>query len=81
MTQGIEIRMGALAPSLVEQLAPHGVSHEAAEYFDQLSTAITDLLLAGVLPDAQGKKCRERLFKQIDKELHRKKLQSAGAQP
>lgn len=76
MSEQIEIRMGALAPSLVEQLTPHGVSQEAAERFERLSKAITGLRLADLLPDAQAKKCRDKLFKQIEKEVQR-----AGAQP
>lgn len=76
MSEQIEIRMGALAPSLVEQLTPHGVSQEAAERFERLSQAITGLRLGDLLPDAQAKKCRDKLFKKIEKELQR-----AGAQP
>lgn len=71
MSEQIEIRMGALAPSLVEQLTPHGVSQEAAERFERLSKAITGLRLSDLLPDAQAKKCRDKLFKQIEKELQR----------
>lgn len=76
MSEQIEIRMGALAPSLVEQLTPHGVSQEAAERFERLSKAITGLRLGDLLPDTQAKKCRDKLFKQIEKELQR-----AGARP
>lgn len=71
MSEQIEIRMGALAPSLVEQLTPHGVSQEAAERFERLSKAITGLRLGDLLPDSQAKKCRDKLFKQIEKELQR----------
>lgn len=76
MSEQIQIRMGALAPSLVEQLIPYGVSVETAARFESLSKAITGLLLGGLLPDGQAKKCREKLFKQIEKELH-----SAGDKP
>lgn len=76
MSEEIQIRMGAMAPSLVEQLVPYGVSVESAARFERLSKAITGLLLGGLLPDGQAKKCREKLFKQIEKELQR-----AGAQP
>lgn len=76
MSEQIEIRMGALAPSLVEQLTPHGVSQEAAERFERLSKAITGLRLGDLLPDAQAKKCRDKLFKRIEKELQR-----AGEKP
>ena len=76
MSEQIEIRMGALAPSLVEHLTPHGVSQESAERFERLSKAIAGLRLGDLLPDAQAKKCRDKLFKQIEKELQR-----AGARP
>lgn len=76
MSEEIQIRMGAMAPSLVEQLTPHGVSQDAAERFERLNKAITGLRLGDLLPDAQAKKCRDKLFKQIEKELQR-----AGAQP
>lgn len=71
MPEQIQIRMGAMAPSLVEQLTPRGVSQEAAERFERLSKAITGLRLGDLLPDAQVKKCRDKLFKQIEKELQR----------
>lgn len=76
MSEEIQIRMGAMAPSLVEQLTPYGVSQEAAERFERLNKAITGLRLGDLLPDAQAKKCRDKLFKQIAKELQR-----AGDQP
>ena len=71
MSEQIEVRMGAMAPSLVEQLTPHGVSQETAERFERLNKAITGLRLGNLLPDAQAKKCRDKLFKQIEKELQR----------
>ncbi len=76
MSEEIQIRMGAMAPSLVEQLTPHGVSQDAAERFERLNKAITGLRLGDLLPDAQAKKCRDKLFKQIEKYLQR-----AGSQP
>lgn len=76
MPEQIEIRMGAMAPSLVEQLVPYGVSIGTATRLENLNKAITGLCLGDLLPDAQAKKCRDKLFKQIEKELQR-----AGAQP
>lgn len=71
MPEEIQIRMGAMAPSLVEQLAPYGVSVETAARFERLSKAITGLILGDILPPAQAKKCREKLFKQIERELQK----------
>lgn len=71
MPEEIQIRMGAMAPSLVEQLVPYGVSREAAERFERLNKAITGLRLGDLLPDSQAKKCRDKLFKQVEKELQR----------
>lgn len=69
MTEKLEIRMGAMAPSLVEQLVPYGVSIGTATRLENLNKAITALAISDMLPPSQVKRCRDKLFKRIEKEL------------
>lgn len=58
-----EIRMGALAPKLSEQIPG------LPEHFDRDADAITRLKIRGLLTDAEGDKARKRLIKAIEKDL------------
>ncbi len=71
MNKGITIQMGALSPSITTQLAEQGVDIDPSkpESWDRQADAITRLMFADILTPSQVQKARQRLMKNISKEL------------
>lgn len=62
----MQIELGALAPSLIEQLAG-AVDADKLAHFDQDADAITRLYVRGYIPESVAGKARKRLVKEISK--------------
>ena len=63
----MDIRFGALAPSLVEQLAGLGITEEKLEALNNHAHAITRLKVNGLLTERESGSARKRLIKEITK--------------
>ena len=61
------LTFGAMVPPLREQLA--GVKAGKVAHWQRDADAITRLAVRGLLPDAQVRKCRQKLMNQIAKEI------------
>lgn len=71
MSEEIYVELGCMAPSLVAQLRPYGISEDRCRVLQKRNEAITTLSLADILTQTQAEKCREKLFKQIEKDLEK----------
>lgn len=71
MSKQIEIQMGALAPSITQQLADQGVdiAPSRSQAWDSQADAITRLMFADILTPSQVEKARQRLMKHIGEML------------
>lgn len=71
MSKQVEIQMGALAPSITQQLADQGVdiAPSRSEAWDNQADAITRLMFADILTPSQVEKARQRLMKHIGEML------------
>lgn len=71
MSKQIEIQMGALAPSITQQLADQDVdiAPSRSEAWDNQADAITRLMFADILTPSQVEKARQRLMKHIGEML------------
>jgi hypothetical protein len=63
----MDIRLGALAPSLVEQLDGLGIPADKLEAINNDAHAITRLKVRGLLTERESESARKRLIKQITK--------------
>ncbi|SER23144.1 MULTISPECIES: hypothetical protein [Pseudomonas] len=61
----LSVKMGVLAPSLVEQLKPYGLKLDQVQSLQDLNHAITRLYLAEVLTETEKERARKRLMKRI----------------
>ena len=75
----IEITLGALAPSIIEQLKEFNLPEELnlpdgkiaqLQSFDLDASAITRLHVRGIITDAECNNARKRLMKKIAKALN-----------
>lgn len=60
-----QIRMGALADSIKDQLKEFGLVIEKPEQYQKQADAISLLNVTGLIPDGVAHKARERLMKKI----------------
>lgn len=65
----LELRFGALAPHIHEQLEAQGYTIPGTDRYQAHSERITHLLLANILTDGEAKRARGRLFKIVLKEV------------
>lgn len=71
MSKQVEIQMGALAPSITQQLADQDVeiALSRSEAWDSQADAITQLMFADILTPSQVDMARKRLMKHIGEML------------
>lgn len=73
----IKLSVGALAPSVSEQLIKFGIAFDTDGKYQQSLDAVTRLLLQGYLPHSQANKARDKIIKDVFKQL-RKRVVSNG---
>ena len=61
----VGIYFGALCDPLKKQLSRWGFKKQDVERYQKIADGVTLLQLHGVLPDAQVRKCRQRLIVKI----------------
>lgn len=61
----MQIAFGALAPTLVDQLAGSKVPVEKLEAFDRDADAVTRLVVRGLLTQSQANAARKKILKEI----------------
>lgn len=66
MSEYIEIRMGALAPKISEQLKGCGLCEKRLEVIDADCDAITRLVIRGYIAPSVAEKARGKLMKKIN---------------
>lgn len=69
--QILKIRLGAMSPSVKEQVEEQGFKIDATDsvHLQKDSEAITRLIIRGLITDSQAKQARDKLFKKIQKSL------------
>lgn len=67
----LEIRMGALSPSITEQLESQslGFDEERAAQFDMCKESIIHLACSGFMNDNERRSVEKKLFKAIEKHV------------
>lgn len=66
------LELGALSPLVSEQLKDCGASKKTLQHWDNHATAITRLVVHGLLTEAECIRARKRLISQIQRELQKK---------
>lgn len=67
------IEFGALAPKISEQIVQQGLTipENRGKAFDDIAHAIVLLHLHGIIPDGVRDSARQKVMKQISKEIHK----------
>ena len=76
----IEIRFGALSLPLAKQLHGRNLSNDVVECIQRDADAVTRLLIRGFIPESLARKARQRIMKDISKEVlaaHKAKTRGA----
>jgi len=65
----VGVSVGAMAPLLSEQLSDQGFEVNKVDVYEKNLDAVTRLLICGYMPQSIAKKCRDKILKDVFKNI------------
>lgn len=68
----VKLSVGAMSPDISEQLDKFGLVVKGAEKYQRNLNAVTQLFLNGYIPETAAKKARDKIIKDVFKNMQAK---------